>query len=260
MHSASSRRRFVRPEQAVLRVGRRGRRVVGRRRAGRSRDSTIRRTSVLTDQPSSTNRTARSSSSSGCDGRLAGRAEVVGGADEPGAEQPVPGAVDDHAGRQRVVARRRASRPARAGRSRPLGIAGGVADGRHLQEPARAPARRGCGRCRGRGPACPRSSPPRRPTSPSSPLRAARPAAASARPPAPRAASPSPAFARRAGFAASASGRPRRPGGTDGVGDDVPVRPLVGDQHVALAVLLEAVLAQRDEPPVDRRGSASCRP
>ena len=85
-------------------------------RADRPGSARCWRISFLTDQPSSMNETARWSSSCGIARRLAGGAEVVGRRHQPAAEQVQPDAVDHHAGRQRVVARGDASRPARAGR------------------------------------------------------------------------------------------------------------------------------------------------
>ena len=152
MHSASSRRRFARPKQAVLRVGATGLRRRPSRPADRSGDSTIRRTSFFTDQPSSTNRVARWSSSSGCDGRLAGGAEVVDGADDAGAEQPVPDAVDDRRGPSAGCPSTRASRPAASRPLCPSASPAAVPTVATREEAARGRSRRGCGRCRGRGP------------------------------------------------------------------------------------------------------------
>ena len=84
-----------------------------------ARDSKIRRCRALIDQPSATNRRASQSSSSGCDGRLAPRAEVAGRGDDPPAEVVLPDPIDQHPGRQRV--RLRVSQPVRrapAARSR----------------------------------------------------------------------------------------------------------------------------------------------
>ena len=55
-------------------------------------------------------------------GRVAPQAEVAGRVDQSLAEVPVPDAVDEHPGRQRVRRRRRSPGPARAGRS-PSGTA-----------------------------------------------------------------------------------------------------------------------------------------
>ena len=57
----------------------------------------------LTSQPRSTNSTASQSSSSGCDGQLALRADVVERPREAAAEEVVPEPVDDDPGRLRVV-------------------------------------------------------------------------------------------------------------------------------------------------------------
>ena len=180
---------------------------------------------------------------------LAGRAEVVDGADEPRAEEPVPGAVDDHPGRQRVV-----------GVGQPVGqlataalVAGHrrrLAERRHLEDAARdrlaevvdtaADVDPRSSAISGSsttditmsrfGPSAlqplqfglqrrVRSSPPRR------------------RP------------GRRGPASASVGGQ------EDCTASAMtwPVVPSFGDQDEALAVLLEAVPAQRDEPAVDRR-------
>ena len=81
----------------------------------------------FTSQPVRTNSVASQSSSSGCVGQLALGAEVLGGLDEPGAEEHLPDAVDRHAGRQRVVGidePRREAEPVAAARRSAAAAAG----------------------------------------------------------------------------------------------------------------------------------------
>ena len=91
----------------------------------------------------------------GVAGRLALHAEVLGGLHQAGAEELLPGAVDRHAGRQRVVRRRPASAPGRAGCSgtpagsggRPAGTPGATfSPGLSYAPRTSTNVSRGCGR------------------------------------------------------------------------------------------------------------------
>ena len=78
----------------------------------------------FTSQPSSRNWTASQSSSSGWLGGSPWDAEVLGGLDDARAEDLLPEPVDRHAGGQRVLGRRPASGPSRAGPGSPSGSGG----------------------------------------------------------------------------------------------------------------------------------------
>ena len=129
------------PEQPVLRVDLRGRRVVVAAHlvGAREHDQPVHRL----DRPARPRRSGgpASRAARGWVGRLAERAEVVGRADQPLAEVPAPDAVDHHPAGQRVVRRRPASGPAPAGRSATAPNVGGV-------RRRRAPAGRAAGRRR----------------------------------------------------------------------------------------------------------------
>ena len=64
----------------------------------------ISRCSCLIDQPDAMNRRRQMVEQFGMRGPLAQQAEIAGRADDAAAEMVLPDAVDDHAGRQRVVA------------------------------------------------------------------------------------------------------------------------------------------------------------
>ena len=141
MHSASSRRRFCRQSRrfsgstaAAFGSARPTAEAVGPRQDDPAHQR-LHRPAVL-----ATNRTARSSSSSGCDGGSPVVPKLSAVRTRPAPEEPVPGAVDEDAGGQRVVGR---SPSQSASSRRPLSVGSASPARRRASPPGGSRAGRG---------------------------------------------------------------------------------------------------------------------